>query len=187
LCVGAGEVRSSVDRLISGNNCNRRRNLFPIRPCFYSGVARSATFWKRSAAGSYSAYEKDIQMSTNRSGHLSADVSTAGDPLPFRVTHGLYFHDRPGIHCIEADNGKGTAFYVYLPVGIQSGSFSLGLSERSPMVIHVTGNSEAELYRGALDLTVGGDAQFAGSFSGIDADGLEVTNGRFRLEHDASA
>jgi hypothetical protein len=55
------------------------------------------------------------------------------------------------------------------------------------MVIHVTGNSEAELYRGALDLTVGGDAQFAGSFSGIDADGLEVTNGRFRLEHDASA
>lgn len=125
-------------------------------------------------------------MSTNRSGHLSADVSTAGDPLPFRVTHGLYFHDQPGIHCIEADNGKGTAFYVYLPVGIQSGSFSLGLSERSPMVIHVTGNSEAELYRGALDLTVGGDAQFAGSFSGIDADGLEVTNGRFRLEHDAS-
>jgi hypothetical protein len=126
-------------------------------------------------------------MSTNRTGHLSADVNTAGSPLAFRVTHGLYFYDRPGIHCIEADNGQGTAFYVYLPMGIESGSFNLGLSERSPMVIHVTGNCEAEVYRGMLELTVGGDAQFAASFSGIDADGLEVTNGSFRLEYESGA
>jgi hypothetical protein len=125
-------------------------------------------------------------MSTNRAGHLSADVDTAGGPQPFRVTHGLYFYDRPGIHCIEADNGQGMAFYVYLPVGIQSGSFNLGLTESSPMIIHVTGTSEADLYRGVLELTVGGEAQFAGSFSGMDADGLEVTNGRFRLEHEAT-
>ncbi len=54
------------------------------------------------------------------------------------------------------------------------------------MIIHVTGSSEAELYRGTLELTVGGDAQFAGSFRGLDADGIEVENGSFRKgEHEA--
>jgi hypothetical protein len=130
-------------------------------------------------------YEKEFQMSANRAGHLSADVITAGGPQPFRVANGLYFYDRPGIHCIEAENGQGTAFYVYLPVEIQSGSFNLGLTEQSPMIIHVTGTSEAELHQGMFELTVGGDAQFAGSFSGTDADGLQVTNGSFRLEHEA--
>jgi hypothetical protein len=124
-------------------------------------------------------------MSTNRTGHLSANVITAEGTLEFRVTRGLYCYERPGLHCIEANNGQGTEFYVYLPTEIESGSFSLGLSERSPMVIHVTGTSEAELYRGSLELTVGGDAQFSGTFSGLDADGLEVENGSFRLEYEA--
>jgi len=124
-------------------------------------------------------------MSTNRTGHLSADVITTEGTLEFRVTRGLYCYERPGLHCIEANNGQGTEFYVYLPTEIESGSFSLGLSERSPMVIHVTGTSEAELYRGSLELTVGGDAQFSGRFSGLDADGLEVENGSFRLEYEA--
>lgn len=128
--------------------------------------------------------KKDSQMSTNRTGRLSADVITANGPLEFSVTQGLFCYERPGIHCIEASNGEGKEFYVYLPAGIESGTFHLGLSERSPMIIHVTGNSEAELYRGVLELTVGGDAQFSGRFSGIDADGLEVENGSFRLEHE---
>lgn len=123
-------------------------------------------------------------MSANRKGRLSADVITANGSLEFSVTQGLYCYERPGIHCIEANNGEGKEFYVYLPAGIQSGNFHLGLSERSPMIIHVTGNSEAELYRGVLELTVGGEAQFSGRFSGIDADGLEVENGSFRLEHE---
>jgi hypothetical protein len=55
------------------------------------------------------------------------------------------------------------------------------------MVIHVIGNSEAELYPGTLDLTVGGDAQFAGRFSGTDANGLQVEYGSFRLESEAVA
>ncbi|WP_256345426.1 hypothetical protein [Pseudomonas sp. PD9R] len=126
-------------------------------------------------------------MSTNRSGRLTADVITDDGLLEFRVTQGLFCYDRPGLHCIEANDGQGKEFYVNLPVGVESGRFSLGLSERSPMIIHVTGSSEAELYRGRLELTVGGDAQFAGRFSGTDADGLEVSNGSFRLEHDASA
>lgn len=123
-------------------------------------------------------------MSTNRAGRLSADVITAHGPVEFRVTQGLRYYERQGIHCIDANNGEGKVFYVHLPVGIQSGTFSLGLSERAPMIIHVTGNSEAELYRGRLELTVGGDAQFAGNFSGLDADGLEVENASFRLEYE---
>lgn len=125
-------------------------------------------------------------MSTNRSGRLSADVITAGEPLMFRVTQGLVYYERPGVHCIEADNGEGTAFYIYLPLGIESGRFNLGLNEQSPMIIHVTGHSEAELYPGMLELAVGGDAQFSASFSGIDADGLAVENGSFSLEHPAA-
>jgi hypothetical protein len=131
--------------------------------------------------------KRNIQMSANRSGHLSADVITTDGSMQFRVTDGLDFYQRSNIHCIEADNGQGTAFYVYLPMGIQGGSFSLGLNEGSPMVIHVTGNSEAELYPGTLELTVGGGAQFAGRFSGTDANGLQVTSGSFRLENQAGA
>jgi len=126
-------------------------------------------------------------MSANRSGHLSADVVSTDGSMQFRVTDGLDFYQRSETQCIEADNGQGTAFYVYLPMEIQSGSFSLGLNEGSPMVIHVTGNSEAELYPGQLDLMVGGDAQFVGRFSGTDANGLEVKNGSFWLENDAGA
>ncbi|MNN65773.1 hypothetical protein D3C81_1813010 [compost metagenome] len=55
------------------------------------------------------------------------------------------------------------------------------------MIIHATGHSEAELYPGTLELTVGGDAQFAGQFSGMDANGLQVRNGSFRLENEAGA
>lgn len=128
-----------------------------------------------------------MSVSANRSGHLSADVVTTDGSMQFRVTDGLVFYQRSDINCIEADNGQGTAFYVYLPIGIQSGSFSLGLNEGSPMVIHVIGNSEAELYPGTLDLTVGGDAQFAGRFSGTDANGLQVEYGSFRLESEAVA
>ncbi|CAI8917329.1 hypothetical protein [Pseudomonas sp. IT-P4] len=128
-----------------------------------------------------------MSVSANRSGHLSADVITTDGSTQFRVTDGLDFHQRSGIYCIEADNGQGTAFYVYLPVSIQTGSFSLGLNEGSPMVIHVIGTSEAELYPGTLELTVGGDAQFAGRFSGTDANGLQVENGSFRLEDEAAA
>ena len=124
-------------------------------------------------------------MSTNRTGYLSADVITAEGTLEFRVTQGLSYYDLPGSHFIEANSGKGKAFYVYLPLDIESGIFSLGLSEGAPMVIHVTGTSEAELYRGRLELTVGGEAQFSGNFSGLDADGLEVENGSFRLEYEA--
>ncbi|CAI8955701.1 MULTISPECIES: hypothetical protein [Pseudomonas] len=126
-------------------------------------------------------------MSANRSGNLSADVITTGGSMQFRVTDGVDFYRRPDIHCIEADNGQGTAFYVYLPLDIQSGSYSLRLDEAAPMVIHVSGNSEAELYPGTLELTVGGDAQFAGRFSGTDANGLQITNGSFRLENEAGA
>ncbi|WP_419711725.1 hypothetical protein [Pseudomonas sp. NFX224] len=117
---------------------------------------------------------------------MSANVITASGAIEFRVTQGLYHYERNGLHCIEASNGEGNEFYVYLPVGMQSGSYSLGLSERSPMIIHVTGHSEAELYRGTLELMVGGDTQFAGSFSGLDADGMQVENGSFRLEYEAS-
>ena len=126
-------------------------------------------------------------MSANRSGHMSADVISTDGSMQFRVTNGLDFYQRSNIHRIEADNGQGTAFYVCLPMGIQSGGFSLGLTEGSPMVIHVTGNSEAELYPGTLELTVGGDAEFAGRFSGTDANGLQVSNGSFRLENQAGA
>ena len=126
-------------------------------------------------------------MSANRSGQLSADVITTDGSMQFRVTDGLGFYQRSETHCIEADNGQGTRFYLYLPKAIQSGSFSLGLTEGSPMVIHATGHSEAELYPGTLELTVGGDAQFAGQFSGMDANGLQVSNGSFRLENEVGA
>ncbi|MGF6198516.1 AbrB/MazE/SpoVT family DNA-binding domain-containing protein [Pseudomonas laurylsulfatiphila] len=126
-------------------------------------------------------------MSANRSGHMSAEVITTDGSMQFRVTDGLDFYQRANIHCIEADNGQGTAFYVYLPKDIQSDRFDLGITEGSPMVIHVTGNSEAVLSPGTLELTVGGDAQFAGRFSGTDANGLQVSNGSFRLENEAGA
>jgi len=126
-------------------------------------------------------------MALNRAGSLSADIKTTGGVLEFRVTDGLEYFERSGLHCIIASNGQGKEFYVYLPLAIASGRYSLGLSERSPMIFHVTGNSESDVHRGSLELTVGGDAQFAGSFSGMDADGLEVENGTFMLEYHAVA
>ncbi|VVP73661.1 hypothetical protein PS918_01611 [Pseudomonas fluorescens] len=108
---------------------------------------------------------------------------TDNGPEVFRVTQGLCYYERAGVHCIEASDGQGRAFHIHLPAAIESGSFSLGLSERAPMIIHVTGHCEAELYRGRLELKVGGDAHFCGSFSGIDADGFDIENGIFRLEH----
>lgn len=124
-------------------------------------------------------------MSVNRAGHFSADVITAGGREEFRVTAGLSYVLR-GSHLIEANNGQGREFFVYLPIGIESGSHKLELGQAgSPMIIYVAGNSEAELYPGTLELTVGGNAQFAGSFSGTDANDQEVKNGSFRLEHEA--
>jgi hypothetical protein len=127
---------------------------------------------------------RNIRMKSVRTGHLRADLITEdGKLLAFRAASTLDYFEQPGLHCLGASNGQDKAFYIYLPLDIESGSFHLGLSERSPMIIHVTGNSEAELYRGALELTVGGDAQFAGSFRGLDAEGIEVADGSFRLEH----
>jgi hypothetical protein len=131
--------------------------------------------------------KRNIQMKSVRAGHLRADLITeSGKLLAFRAAPTLDYFEQPGLHCLGASDGLDKAFYLYLPQGIDSGRFHLGLSERSPMIIHVTGSSEAELYRGALELTVGGDAQFAGSFRGLDADGIEVENGSFRLEREAS-
>ena len=124
-------------------------------------------------------------MSANRQGWVSVDVMTDSGPQAFRVTQGLRFYERSGVQCIEASNDRGWEFHIHLPMAIESGRFSLGLSERSPMVIHLTGNSEAELYRGRLELKVGGDAHFSGNFCGIDADGFEIENGSFRLEHES--
>lgn len=123
-------------------------------------------------------------MKSVRAGHLHADVLTASGPLAFRAAPTLDYFVHLGMHCVFASNGQDKEFYVYMPHGIESGRFALGLSERSPMIIHVTGNSEAELYRGSLELAVGGDAQFAGSFRGLDAEGIEVENGSFRLEYE---
>lgn len=131
--------------------------------------------------------KRNIQMKSVRAGHLRADLITeSGKLLAFRAAPTLDYFEQPGLHCLGASDGLDKEFYLYLPQGIDSGRFHLGLSERSPMIIHVTGSSEAELYRGALELTVGGDAQFAGSFRGLDADGIEVENGSFRLEREAS-
>lgn len=131
--------------------------------------------------------KRNIQMKSVRAGHLRADLITeSGKLLAFRAASTLDYFEQAGLHCLGATNGQDKAFYVYLPLGIESGRFHLGLSERSPMIIHVTGDSEAELYRGALELTVGGGAQFAGSFRGLDAEGIEVENGSFRLEYEAS-
>ncbi|WCM52540.1 hypothetical protein OH720_05860 [Pseudomonas sp. WJP1] len=121
-------------------------------------------------------------MKSVRAGHLHADLLTASECLAFRAAPTLDFFELPGLHCLGASNGQDKTFYVYLPQGIESGRFALGLCERSPMIVHVTGGSEAELYRGSLELAVGGDAQFAGSFRGLDAEGIEVENGSFRLE-----
>lgn len=126
-------------------------------------------------------------MSKERAGHLSADVISAGGLIEFRVTQRLYYYERSGMHCIEADDAQSNAFYAYLPAAIESGSYQLGIGqEGAPMIIHVTDNAEAELYPGVLELTVGGDAQFAGIFRGTDANGVEVENGSFRMEHDST-
>ncbi|WP_256587347.1 hypothetical protein [Pseudomonas sp. FW300-N1A1] len=123
-------------------------------------------------------------MSSNRSGHFSADLITAGGRQAFHVATGVHYFVREGVHCIEASNDQGEAFLVYLPAEIETGIFQLQLG--LPSVIHVTGSTEAELYPlGTLELTVGGDAQFDGRFTGTDANGIVVENGSFRLEHEA--
>ena len=126
-------------------------------------------------------------MTINRAGRLSADISSADGTVEFRVTDGLYYYEVLGMPWFAANDGQGKEFYVHLPEGIQSGSHSLSLYEHGPKIIHVTGNCEAELFPGMLELTVGGDAQFSGSFRGTDADGLQVSGGSFRLEREASA
>jgi hypothetical protein len=154
---------------------------------FYRCAVRPARLAKADSESSTMNMKRNIQMKSVRAGHLRADLITeSGKLLAFRAAPTLDYFEQPGLHCLGASDGPDKAFYLYLPQGIDSGRFHLGLSERSPMIIHVTGSSEAELYRGALELTVGGDAQFAGSFRGLDADGIEVENGSFRLEHEAS-
>lgn len=120
-------------------------------------------------------------MNSVRSGHISADIHTAKGPEAFRLDEGLRYYLRHGVHCFEAINDEGEGFYLYLPDDLQPGTHQLEVG--LPSVIHVTGASEAELYPlGSLTLTVGGDAQFAGSFSGTDADGIPIENGSFSLE-----
>ncbi len=158
---------------------------WPIDRGFIAAPVALAHFAKADRAPLSMNRKRNIQMKSVRAGHLRADLiaESASEPLAFRAAPTLDYFEQPGLHCLGASNGQDKAFYVYLPRGIESGRFHLGLSERSPMIIHVTGDSEAELYRGALELTVGGDAQFAGSFRGLDAEGIEVENGSFRLEH----
>lgn len=123
-------------------------------------------------------------MSTDRPGYLSARVNSAAVRETFRVTNGLRHQVRHGVHCIEAVNDQGEGFYVNLPAEIESGTYQLEIG--LPSVIHVVNASEAELYpSGTLTLTVGGDARFAGTFSGTDANGIVIEDGRFRLENDA--
>ncbi|SEM35694.1 hypothetical protein SAMN04487857_101322 [Pseudomonas sp. ok272] len=123
-------------------------------------------------------------MNTDQKGHFSADLNTANGRESFRMTNGLSYDVRQGVHCIEAINGSGEGFYVYLPAHIESGTYALEVG--LPSVIHVMPASEAELYPvGTLTLTVGGAARFAGTFSGVDANGIVIENGSFRLEGDA--
>ncbi|MFJ2447126.1 hypothetical protein [Pseudomonas sp. NPDC087626] len=123
-------------------------------------------------------------MSSVRSGHFSADIHTAGGLKALRVTEGLRYYLRQGVHSLEAVNAAGEGFYLYLPDDIQTGTYQLQVG--LPSIIHVTGGGEAELYPlGSLTLTVDGDGQFAGTFSGTDADGIRIENGSFRLEYQA--
>jgi len=123
-------------------------------------------------------------MSSVRSGHFSADIHTASGLKTLRVTEGLRYYLRQGVHNLEAVNAAGEGFYLYLPDDIQAGTYQLQVG--LPSVIHVTGISEAELYPlGSLTLTVVGDTQFTGTFSGTDADGIRIENGSFRLEYQA--
>ncbi|WP_339546401.1 hypothetical protein [Pseudomonas sp. RA_35y_Pfl2_P32] len=123
-------------------------------------------------------------MSSVRSGHFSADIHTASGLESFRMMVGLRHYLRKGVHSIEAVNDKGEGFYVYLPDDIKTGTYQLEIG--LPSIIHVTDCSEAELYPvGSLTLTVGGGGQFSGTFSGTDADGIQIANGSFRLERQA--
>lgn len=119
-------------------------------------------------------------MGANRPGYFHADIGSADNRREFRMSEGLNYFNRGGVHCIEAVNDQREGFYVYLPAGIESDVYPLQVG--LPSIVHVTDNSEAELYpQGTLSLTVDGEGQFTGVFSGIDADGITVKNGSFQL------
>lgn len=119
-------------------------------------------------------------MGANRPGFFHADIGSAENRLEFRQNEGLNYFKRGGVHCIEAVNDQREGFYVYLPADIVTGEYPLQIG--LPSIVHVTDNSEAELYpQGALKLTIDAEGQFTGEFSGIDADGVAVENGAFQL------
>lgn len=128
--------------------------------------------------------KKEFHMSTKRMNHFSAQVHTARGREAFRMTDGIRYYLRQGVHCIEAVTDQGEGFYVYLPVGIESGIYQLQIG--LPSVIHVTQASEAELYPlGTLTLTVEGDERFTATFSGTDANGIVIENGSLHFQGDA--
>lgn len=96
-----------------------------------------------------------------------------------------YAHEEA--HFFEADDGKkNTQISIYLPLGITSGTYNLGRDWGSPMVVHVENQtSEAVVFPGTMELTVGGNAQFSGTFSGTDENAILIENGSFKFDHPA--
>ena len=95
-----------------------------------------------------------------------------------------YAHE--GAHFFEADGKKNTQISIYLPLGITSGMYNLGRDWGSPMVVHVEHQtSEAVVFPGTMELTVGGNAQFSGTFSGTDENAILIENGSFKFDHPA--
>ena len=45
--------------------------------------------------------------------------------------------------------------------------------------------SEAVVFPGTMELTVGGNAQFSGTFSGTDENAILIENGSFKFDHPA--
>ena len=121
-------------------------------------------------------------MTTIRTGHMNVVIN--GDAVACPVIN-QYEHD--DAHFFEADDGKEkTQILIYLPFGITSGKYDLGLNLGVPMVVHVKNQtSEAVVFPGEMELTVGGDAQFAGTFNGTDENGISVENGSLKFDHPA--
>jgi hypothetical protein len=45
--------------------------------------------------------------------------------------------------------------------------------------------SEAVVFPGTMELTVGGNTQFSGTFSGTDENAILIENGSFKFDHPA--
>jgi len=116
-------------------------------------------------------------------GHLHADVVLDNSVYQLRIDDGLRCHEIGEGYLISGYDDNGSGLQIWLDKGMSDGPQEYDLKKSEyPGIFIVTRRILSPLVTAELDVKVGGDAQFVGTFEGVDERGRTVSRGSFRLE-----